>query len=58
MWTVFISLGREIKMEFIETSIQDLVLIKPQVFGDKRGYFIETYNHGQFKQHIGGVNFI
>jgi len=45
-------------MQFIKTKIQDLILIKPTVFGDNRGYFLEAYNHDQFKQHIGEVNFI
>ena len=31
-----------IKIE--ETSIRDLILIKPDVFGDSRGYFMESYN--------------
>jgi dTDP-4-dehydrorhamnose 3,5-epimerase len=32
----------------IETSIKDLVIIEPQVFGDSRGYFVETYNQETF----------
>jgi dTDP-4-dehydrorhamnose 3,5-epimerase len=31
-------------MEIIETHIKDLLLIKPKVFGDSRGYFFESYN--------------
>lgn len=31
-------------MEIIETHIPDLLLIKPKVFGDSRGYFFESYN--------------
>ncbi|MCU4158149.1 dTDP-4-dehydrorhamnose 3,5-epimerase [Carboxylicivirga sp. A043] len=45
-------------MEFIKTEIKDLILIKPTVFGDKRGYFLEAYNQEKFKQHIGDLNFI
>lgn len=45
-------------MEFIKTKIKDLILIKPQIFGDNRGYFLEAYNHDKFKQHIGDVSFI
>ncbi len=45
-------------MEFIPTEIEGLILIKPQVFGDNRGYFLETYNQQQFKQHIGDLSFI
>ncbi len=45
-------------MEFIKTEIEGLILIKPQVFGDNRGYFLEAYNQEQFKQHIGDLSFI
>ncbi len=30
-------------MEFTPTAIPDVVLIHPQVFGDERGFFMETY---------------
>jgi dTDP-4-dehydrorhamnose 3,5-epimerase len=30
-------------MEFLPTRIPDVVLIKPRVFGDQRGYFLETW---------------
>ena len=26
------------------TTIPDLIVIEPQVFGDARGYFVETWN--------------
>lgn len=32
------------KFNFIETGIKDLYVIEPTVFGDDRGYFMETYN--------------
>ena len=32
------------KFNFIETGIKDLYVIEPTVFGDERGYFMETYN--------------
>lgn len=31
-------------MELIETPIKDLVILKPRVFEDARGFFCETYN--------------
>ncbi|MEK5240008.1 dTDP-4-dehydrorhamnose 3,5-epimerase [Paenibacillus sp. FSL L8-0470] len=34
---------------FHKTNIEDLVVIEPQVFGDSRGYFMETYNYNDFK---------
>ena len=30
-------------MNFIRTEIPDVVIIEPQVHGDDRGYFIETF---------------
>jgi dTDP-4-dehydrorhamnose 3,5-epimerase len=33
---------------FIETKIKDLYIIQPKVFGDERGYFMESYNRKDF----------
>ncbi|NKF07426.1 dTDP-4-dehydrorhamnose 3,5-epimerase [Clostridium gasigenes] len=33
---------------FIETKIKDLYIIEPKVFGDDRGYFMETYSKRDF----------
>jgi dTDP-4-dehydrorhamnose 3,5-epimerase len=33
-------------MEVTETGIKDLLLLKPRVFEDARGYFFESYNKG------------
>lgn len=41
-------------MEVIETEIKDLLIIKPKVFADARGYFFESYNEDVFKKH--GIN--
>ncbi|MCB2298249.1 dTDP-4-dehydrorhamnose 3,5-epimerase [Clostridium tagluense] len=38
------------KFKFIETTIKDLYIIEPTVFGDNRGYFMETYNFDEFKE--------
>ena len=38
-------------MEVIETEIKGLLIIKPRVFADARGYFFESYNEGVFKKH-------
>lgn len=36
------------KFNFIKTDIKDLYIIEPQVFGDQRGYFMESYNKQDF----------
>jgi dTDP-4-dehydrorhamnose 3,5-epimerase len=35
-------------MNFIPTEIPDVILIEPRVFGDSRGYFMETYKEPLF----------
>ena len=34
--------------EFESQSIKDVILIKPKVFGDNRGFFMETYKKSEF----------
>ncbi len=45
-------------MNFIKTRISDLVIIEPNVFGDKRGYFLESYNQVSFEKNIGRATFV
>jgi len=33
---------------FVKTKIRDLYIIEPKVFGDNRGYFMESYNKKDF----------
>ncbi len=35
-------------MKLIPTAIADLVVIEPQVFGDERGFFLESWNAQKF----------
>lgn len=35
---------------FTETKIKGVYIIEPKVFGDHRGYFMETYNYEDFKE--------
>lgn len=37
-------------MKFIATDISDVVLIEPQVFGDERGFFMETWHAEKFTE--------
>jgi dTDP-4-dehydrorhamnose 3,5-epimerase len=45
-------------MKFIETKISDLIIIEPTVFGDARGYFLESYNQKKFEEIIGNTPFV
>jgi len=35
-------------MKVIETGLEGCVVLEPQIFGDDRGYFFESYNQQQF----------
>ena len=46
-------------MKFTKTKIPDVVLIEPQVYGDERGYFVETFRQDLFEQHVNKkINFV
>lgn len=45
-------------MEFERTSIPDVVLIKPKVFGDHRGFFMETWHERVFAEAGIGERFV
>jgi dTDP-4-dehydrorhamnose 3,5-epimerase len=45
-------------MKIEETGIQDLLLIKPNVFKDDRGYFFESYNRNAFRLPGNNVDFV
>jgi dTDP-4-dehydrorhamnose 3,5-epimerase len=38
-------------MEILETSLPGLILIKPDVYRDSRGYFFESYNQERFQSY-------
>ncbi len=46
------------KFKFIKTGIEDVYIIEPTVFGDERGYFMETYNAEEFKEAGLDLNFV
>ena len=37
-------------MRFLPTEIPDIILIEPRVFGDKRGFFLESYHAERFAE--------
>ena len=45
-------------MKFITTKISDVIIIEPTVFGDNRGYFLESYNKKKFEEVVGKTSFI
>ena len=45
-------------MEIIKTAIEGLLIIKPRVFEDARGYFFESFSRREFEEKVGKVNFV
>ena len=45
-------------MKFIKTVIPEVKIIEPIVFGDERGYFLESYNKKAFEENIGSITFV
>lgn len=46
-------------MNIISTTIPDVLILEPKVFGDARGFFFESYNERAFRQAAGlGVSFV
>lgn len=42
------------KFKFTHTYIKDLIIVEPTLFGDHRGYFMETYHGKEFEE--AGIN--
>lgn len=45
-------------MKFISSKIPDVILVKPQVFGDHRGFFMETWQREHFAENGIDVDFV
>ncbi|MFT7009299.1 MAG: dTDP-4-dehydrorhamnose 3,5-epimerase [Colwellia sp.] len=47
-------------MKVIDTSIPEVKIIEPRVFGDQRGFFMETWNQQKFEELVTGkkTNFV
>lgn len=43
--------------EFEKTELKEVILVKPKVFGDNRGFFMETYKKSEFVANGINVNF-
>jgi len=40
-------------MQFVRTEIEDVIIINPQVLGDDRGYFVETFRQDKLEDFLG-----
>ncbi|MDX6747675.1 dTDP-4-dehydrorhamnose 3,5-epimerase [Polaribacter sp. PL03] len=45
-------------MKFIKTEIEDVFIIEPSVFGDDRGYFLESFNLEKFEENVCKIKFV
>ena len=45
-------------MKFVDTSIPDVKILEPTVFGDERGFFMETFRADEFARHTGAKPFV
>ncbi len=45
-------------MNYIDTAIPDVKILEPKVFGDDRGYFMETYRQNEFNENCGERRFV
>jgi dTDP-4-dehydrorhamnose 3,5-epimerase len=45
-------------MQIIDTLIPDVKIIEPKVFGDDRGFFLETFRDDWFRENCANVTFV
>ncbi len=45
-------------MKIIPTRIKDLILIEPDIFGDQRGYFFESFSQRRFAESVRDILFV
>jgi dTDP-4-dehydrorhamnose 3,5-epimerase len=45
-------------MNVVNTKIPDVKIIEPKVFGDERGFFLETFRDDWFREHCADVTFV
>ena len=45
-------------MNLIKTTIDGLIVLKPIIFEDERGYFMESYNQKNINKLLGNIHFV
>lgn len=45
-------------MDVIKTALEGVVIIEPQIFGDARGYFFESFSQREFDEKVRKINFV
>ena len=45
-------------MDYKQLAIPDVILMTPKVFGDERGFFMETFRQSEFEKYCGEYQFV
>ena len=45
-------------MNYIKTEIDGPMIIEPRVFGDRRGYFFESFRADEFRREVADIEFV
>lgn len=45
-------------MKVSESKLKDVLIFEPTVFGDSRGYFLESYNKNRYQDYLGDTEFV
>lgn len=45
-------------MQVLDTSLPEVLLFKPKIFGDERGWFFESFRQDVFDRHAGSHHFV
>lgn len=45
-------------MNVLPTDIEGVVILEPTVYGDRRGYFFESFSRRRFEEAVGAVDFV
>ena len=55
---VFIFVKIDYRMKVVKTDIEGVLIIEPDVFGDCRGYFMESFSQRKFSEQVADVTFV
>ena len=58
MEKVFIFVKIDYRMKVVKTDIEGVLIIEPDVFGDCRGYFMESFSQQKFSEQVADVTFV
>jgi dTDP-4-dehydrorhamnose 3,5-epimerase len=45
-------------MQIIDTALTDVKILRPEVFGDSRGFFMETFRDSEFREKVADAAFV